>query len=115
MHEDMLITLARACHEMNRAYCITLGDYSQKSWDECPDWQQQSAINGVTHYLQTAATPEQMHENWSRVKRNEGWVYGTVKDEEKKTHPCLVPYEELPESQRKKDRIFIQTIELIRS
>lgn len=39
-------------------------------------------------------------------KANDGWVYGPVKDPEAKTHPCMVPFDELPYVQRKKDAIF---------
>ena len=48
-------------------------------------------------------TPEQNHENWMRKKREQGWVYGAVKDFEKKTHPDLVPFNELPEVEKNKD------------
>ena len=36
----------------------------------------------------------------------EGWVWGPVKDFDKKTHPCLIPYSELPLEQQRKDAIF---------
>lgn len=39
--------IAKVCHEANRAYCAGIGDHSQKSWEESPDWQRTSAINGV--------------------------------------------------------------------
>ena len=51
-------------------------------------------------------TPEESHENWRKVKDAEGWVYGPVKDAEAKTHPCMVPYEELPSAQIIKDHLF---------
>lgn len=38
------------------------------------------------------------------VKQEAGWTYGAVKDTEKKTTPCLVPYDELPESEKEYDR-----------
>lgn len=47
-----------------------------------------------------------------RIK--EGWTYGEVKDTEKKTTPCLVPYDELPESEKEYDRnTAIETLKLI--
>lgn len=49
------------------------------------------------------STPEESHENWCNVRKSQGWVYGEVKDLQNKTHPCLVPYEELPERQKIKD------------
>ena len=39
--------VAKVCHETNKAYCETVGDASQKSWNEAEEWQRQSAIKGV--------------------------------------------------------------------
>ena len=39
-------TLPRSATEINRAYCAALGDTSQLPWDQAPEWQRQSAING---------------------------------------------------------------------
>ncbi len=44
------------------------------------------------------------HEVWARGRMAEGWRHGPRLDEDKKLHPCLVPYEELPESEKEFDR-----------
>jgi len=44
------------------------------------------------------------HDIWARQRLAEGWRYGLVRDDAKKEHPCLVPYEELPESEKQYDR-----------
>ena len=99
--------IARVAHEVNRAYCASLGDMSQPAWGDAPLWQQDSAIQGVLAILgNPATTPEQSHEGWTAVKVADGWVYGPVKDAEAKTHPCLVSYSELPREQRTKDYLF---------
>lgn len=98
--------VAALCHEVNRAYCISIGDHSQVSWKDAPDWQKESAINGVRFHYQNETTPQASHENWLKEKVADGWVYGEVKDPEKKTHPCIVPYEELPQAQQTKDYLF---------
>lgn len=49
-----------------------------------------------------------VHEVWSAGRIREGWTYGPVRDDTKKTHPCLVPYEELPESEKDYDRATSQ-------
>ena len=55
-----------------------------------------------------------VHEVWAQNRMNEGWTYGPERDDSKKTHPCLVPYEELPESEREYDRATSQeTLKLI--
>ncbi|MNW54352.1 RyR domain protein [compost metagenome] len=98
--------IAMICHEVNRAYCRSIGDHSQQAWADAPEWQKESAVNGVEFHLSNETTPEQSHENWMREKAADGWVYGPVKDPEKKEHPCMVPYDQLPLEQRTKDYLF---------
>lgn len=99
--------IARICHEANRALCESQGDWSQPLWGDAPAWQRSSAIAGVEFLIQNqAATPEDSHKSWMERKEADGWVYGPVKDPEKLTHPCMVPYRELPANQQTKDRLF---------
>ena len=99
--------IARVAHEVNRAYCASLGDHSQPEWDSAPDWQQRSAINGVAfHRANPGALPSHSHDEWLKEKTETGWKYGPVKDPEKKEHPCFVPYDDLPVEQKAKDYLF---------
>lgn len=115
MNEQHIEACARAAHEVNRAYSVAIGDASQPSWDETPDWQKASIRNGVENMLRSlyGFTPEQSHESWLAEKRATGWKYGPVKDPEKKEHPCFVPYAELPAEQRAKDKIFIGVVKAV--
>lgn len=102
-----VLVIAKVAHAINAAFCLSLGDESQSSWDDAPEWQQKSAIAGVEmHLANPDATPEQSHESWLAQKVADGWVYGEVKDAEKKTHPCCRPYDELPPEQKSKDYLF---------
>lgn len=104
----MLVTdVARVCHEVNRAYCLSLGDSSQASWNDAPEWQRTSAINGVQFHLDNPdSPPSASHESWLKEKIDSGWKYGPVKNPDTKEHPCCVPYDQLPVEQRAKDFIF---------
>ena len=54
------------------------------------------------------------HDVWATGRMREGWVYGEVRDDIKKTHPCLVPYEDLPESEKEYDRsTSLETLKVI--
>jgi hypothetical protein len=97
---------ARAAHEVNRAYCLAIGDGSQPSWENAPDWQKVSALKGVVTAL-AGATPRESHEAWRAEKERDGWVYGETKDPAAKKHPCMVPYDALPPEQREKDMLFL--------
>lgn len=101
------VMIARVAHEINRAYCESLGDDSQVSWYDAPEWQRDSVIEGVKMHMRNPdATPEASHEAWMAKKKSDGWVYGAVKDADAKTHPCMVPFNMLPPEQRSKDYIF---------
>ena len=99
--------IARICHEVNKAYCETLGDTSQVSWEETPKNIQDSAIAGVETVMKNPTlTPKEQHGAWMDFKVKEGWVYGPEKNAETKTHPCIVKYSWLPKEQQLKDTLF---------
>jgi len=102
--------VAKKCHEANKAYCESIGDDSQPSWKDAPDWQKESAKAGVQFHIDNPnADDSASHDSWLAQKKADGWVYGETKDEDAKTHPCIVPFEELPEEQQFKDALFIET------
>ena len=47
------------------------------------------------------------HEIWAQKRMQDGWTYGPHRDDAKRTHPCLVPYEKLPESEKEYDRVMV--------
>lgn len=101
------IDIAKVCHEVNRAYCLALGDTSQPEWRDAPEWQRQSALTGVYFIINNpSASPSASHDSWLAEKVRDGWKYGEVKDPAKKEHPCFVPYDQLPVEQKAKDYIF---------
>ena len=54
------------------------------------------------------------HEVWAKERISQGWSYGPVRDDARKQHPCLISYEELPESEKVYDRnTAIETLKLI--
>lgn len=107
--------IAEFCHEVNRHYSrIFMDDNSHKPWAEAPDWQKESAISGVTALREDPTLQARnIHELWMQRKLEAGWVYGEVKDGEKKQHPCILPYGELPEAQQMKDEIFMQNVKTL--
>jgi hypothetical protein len=76
--------IAKVCHEVNRAYCASLGDTSQAAWEDAPQWQRDSAVVGVEYIQQHQdAPPSASHESmagaeagrwlevWSRQERGD--------------------------------------------
>jgi hypothetical protein len=107
--------IARVCHAANREYCRLIGETPQPPWDEAPPWMRFSSFSGVEFRLANPEAPESaQHEQWMAEKINAWWRYGPIKDAEAKTHPCLVPYNELSEEQRCKDRLFIAIVNALK-
>ncbi len=66
-------------------------------------------ITGLTELLAKNA-----HENWARQRMEDGWRWGPRRDDAKKEHPSLVPYEELSEEEKRYDRrTAMETIKTI--
>lgn len=111
MDRHDVMAAAEAAHEASRAYCQDIGDDSQPPWSEAPNWQKASVVRGVLFILENPGVrPENSHSSWLAEKERAGWIYGPVKNPELKTHPCMVPYDQLPEQQRRKDEIFIANV-----
>ena len=111
MDETTIENIAGVCHEANRAYCATLGDTSHPTWENALEWQKEPVRNGVRFALANpGVTPAESHANWLAEKAASGWKFGPVKDLGKKEHPCFLPYEEMPEEQKRKDAIFLGVV-----
>lgn len=102
------IEIASICHEANRQLTRLVGDVPvQPAWDDEDPGIRNSAINGVGFVLDNPdAPPSASHDNWLKQKIADGWKLGPVKDVEKKTHPAMVPYGDLPEAVKRKDALF---------
>lgn len=53
------------------------------------------------------------HERWMAEKQQAGWRHGQKKDNEAKTHPCLVTYDQLPPDEQEKDRNAVRQIPVL--
>jgi len=62
----------------------------------------------------TEQIAENVHENWALGRIKEGWVYGEERNDALKTTPCMVPYDQLPETEKEYDRkTALETLKLI--
>lgn len=61
------------------------------------------------------AIAENAHEVWAKARKDQGWSYGPERDDARKLHPDLLPYNLLPESEKEYDRqVAINTIKLVK-
>jgi len=105
--------IAYVCNEVNRAYCESIGDKPPAPWDDAPEWQKSSLLKGVAAARIPGLRPGDSHQGWMREKAQTGWRYGPIKDLEKKEHPCMVPFEDLPKEQQLKDVLFLAVVRVL--
>jgi hypothetical protein len=60
------------------------------------------------------SSPEELHDDWVRAYEAMGWQYGPVRDPQAKTHPDMVPFDDLEEREQAKDAVFVALCEIAR-
>lgn len=102
--------IAKVIHEANCVLQTLQGDPApSQPWDSEPEELRQNVILGVRN-ARHGFTPAEHHQAWVDDKIAHGWRYGAEKDPERKTHPCLVPFDRLPSEQQDKNRLFIAIV-----
>lgn len=110
LDEATINSVARVCHESMRAYRVALGEPELPPWDEAEDWQVEATLAAIRFRIANPdAPPGAQHRQWMVQKHQLGWQFGRTRDEEIRTHPMMVPFEALPETERRKD-ILIQKV-----
>lgn len=59
-------------------------------------------------------SPEELHHDWVMAYTAMGWVFGEVRDPVAKTHPDMVPYDDLGQLEQDKDSVFVALCEIAR-
>lgn len=112
---EYVINIATVCHQANKTWCEINGDFSQKDWDDAEEWQIRSVIKGVYFKLDNPnSSPDAQHNSWMEEKIAQGWIFGDIKDSEKKTHPCIVPFDQLPLFQQQKYMLFSSIVNVLK-
>lgn len=108
--------IAEACHEANRVLTKHVGDVPvQPHWADAPPDMKASSISGVEWRLENITAPASaQHDQWMREKLIAGWTLGEKRDTKLKTHPALVPYEQLEPGTRAKDGVFSAIVRALR-
>src|ERR1035438_8271175 len=103
MKEEFIVKeeqIAPVVHEAIRAYQKVLGQKPSPPWDEAT-WEKDSTLEAVKFAL-ADPTPGQQHNQWMAERLAAGWKWGPQKDNDAKTNPMLVPFEQLPRSEERR-------------
>jgi len=101
-----VVQIARVVHAANRAWQLEHGDaHPSRPWEESHVDTHEIVIAGVRGMLE-GDTPESSHARWVAKKLEQGWTWGPAKDRRRRTHPCMVPFEDLMDHEQAKDRIM---------
>lgn len=104
---ETLDAIARTVHEALRAWAGAHGQHDIPAWDDAPDWMHASTRESIMHTFENGgADGRSQHEQWLQQKQRDGWRHGPVKDAAAKTHPLMIPYDDLPDWERRKDRLI---------
>lgn len=103
--------IAKIIYDVNRAYCKALGDDSQPTWENAPDWHKES-LRGVVRFINDnpECTASDLHERWRQIKYANGFEYGRKKDIYKKTHPYLVDFDKLSKTKQMKNVLLAAVV-----
>lgn len=111
-HEAMAAIL----HEANRQLSMTYGETPDLPWSDpaLPEHCRESARNNITFSLDIGSfDPKDAHQRWMDNKLADGWRYGGMKSYEKKTHPCLLPWDQLSPLQKRKDIMWQRLLQAL--
>lgn len=100
--------IARLVHTALSEWSEINGQPPYPKWEAAPHWMHEKTIKSVKFVLDSPnLTAKDMHDHWSETRLSEGWRFGLTKDPIEKTHPMLIPYEDLPEFEKRKDALVI--------
>lgn len=103
--------ICKLCHDANNELMVANGETPQGAWDTLDDHLKQMTRDSVQVIINDPTiTAEDIHNTWMDNKRRDGWVYGTTKDATKKTHPLMIPFDEMNDIDKAKDQSFIDIV-----
>jgi hypothetical protein len=99
----------RLNHALRREVARIFGDGTvPPDWDDAPEWMHADSARDARELLgNPGMMAEDGHGRWMRQKIAEGWKWGPVRDDEKKEHPSIRPFDQLPPGERLKDLLRV--------
>ncbi|MEL6727360.1 MAG: RyR domain-containing protein [Pseudomonadota bacterium] len=99
--------IARTAHDAIRGWRLANGQEEIPEWADAPDWMLAATKESVSAVLKNLGmSASAQHDQWVAAKKRDGWKFGHTKDPIAKTHPLLIPFDQLPEVERMKDTLI---------
>jgi hypothetical protein len=112
--QNNITAFAQIAYKLDQAYQVAISGESRPNWHELKPEDRKNITDRAIYYLTDPnAVVSSLHERWAHTKYSEGWSYAPQFSEEKKHHPMLVSYADLPLSRRVGDTLFMQTIQTL--
>lgn len=103
--------IAQLCHESGRLFSKIIGAEAPPDWESLTPDEKAEIIALVDYRIENTNAPfSAQHAKWKDNKIAAGWKFGKIFNEDKKTHPCIIPYDELPINTRRADAIAVAII-----
>ena len=104
--------IAAVAHGAIREYCRETGYEIPPKWKSVANRDRRFGYITAVNFLlaNPDATIRDYHEEWLKVKTAKGWKHGPMMDFDKKEHPWMVPYDQLPDECKIKDALFISVV-----
>lgn len=97
--------VARATHEAVRSYSAHFGYIVPPMWAELSGEVKATLMNSCINSI-NGLPKEDFHNNWVKMKIEQGWSYGKEFSLDNKVHPALMPYKQISEDLRRKNNMF---------
>ncbi|MEO0722537.1 MAG: RyR domain-containing protein [Pseudomonadota bacterium] len=112
--DEQLLVTARTVHAALSSWCEANGKDAYPLWSEAPEWMRTSTLESVAFQRDNPdASVSAQHDQWMEQKIGDGWRYGDSRDDDRRLHPMLVPYGDLPEFEQTKDAILKAIVDAI--
>lgn len=104
---QILAKIAEQAHAVNNVWTKEVGNETRPEWNTLSQEDKEHYIHAVSNAIDSKLySPAEAHKQWSTWMLAQGWEHGEYNRDEKK-HPNLIPFEQLPESEKVKDILFI--------
>ena len=109
--DSKIYDVCKVCHDKNNELMVANGETPRGDWESLDQVDKDLTYKSVKRIIDDRTiTAKDIHDEWMTNKESDGWVYGLVKDPVNKTHPLMIPFDEMSDIDKQKDQSFIDIV-----